>query len=273
MNEYEINASEFSGASASTRILKAATALATAVLTGYKTVIRNVSTTVEYRTSITAYLLNQYNGVIVFASTVSQSVVISAQYLRSMAVSSAVSAEYQVTSFITAVRRTAATVVQSAAEITANLKDQFNGLLLAGAQVAQNTLINARATKIAISKAIISSTTQILARLRKTSQLSTSINYFTEIQVSTILERSLRAIVDAFYDVYAALTILAPIKAYVLHVTNVVSNAFTTLKGKSAVSSTSSVIANLESSTNAPAGEDNTFVVPPDDTTYDVENS
>jgi hypothetical protein len=274
MNTNEFNGAEFSGASTLGAVLKTARAVASAVVTGYKSIYRGASVVISSNSSVIARLRNQYNGLITFAAVVRHSVGVSGRLVRSKVIRAVLNASYSVAARLSAIRRVASVVSVAAVSIIGKLVDQFNGIVAVSLVVAHRTVITAAAIGIAKAKSVSSTYVTVVGKLNTTLKAKSIVTAgTTNISAFAAITRRIKALVTSSTLVIAKMSVVDLLKTIILHSTEIISKARRRLAGKSVVSNSTTIIANLKSTTNAPAGADNTFVVPPDDLNFDVEES
>jgi hypothetical protein len=205
---------------------------------------------------------------------VSHSVSVSGKIVRSKVIKAVLSASYNVVSRLSAVRKIASVVSVAAASIIAKLVDQFNGIVAVSLVVAHRTVITAAAVGIAKAKSVSSTYVTVVGKLNTTLKAKSIVTAgTTNISAFAAITKRIKALVTSSTLVIAKLSVVDLLKTIILHSTGIISKAKSRLAGKSVVSNSTTIIANLKSTTNAPAGADNTFVVPPDDLNFDVEES
>lgn len=271
MNDNQINAAEFSGAPASPTLFARATAVAQAVVTGARVVYRNFSATITAETTVLAVLRNQYNGVIIFATEVIATSVVNASIVRTRLVNAVVSQASTITALLLRIKVFAA-VSSYATVITAKLQNQYNGLIQFSTSVSHQTTVQARIIRIRLSQSIVSAATNISLRLQNVKRAATNLIVAAASITSTayVIKR-MRAVLQYTTSVTARLSGIVLVRSIMSTVSDVVSRIKASYAGKTTVNYETQVSAELMVSRYAPAAPENTFYVPEDELTYDVE--
>lgn len=334
MNENQINGAEFSGAASSSRLFATAQALARAIVSGTGAVYRSFSATISSTTTVSGFLRNQYNGLVLLASTVASEAVIAARVFRLRSLSALASYQTSITAELKRLRRIASVInyttsivanlknqfgglvllavsvvsptnvisklsrirkilaqVQASFSVTANLsrvlqaasellveyniiailQNQYNGIITFAAGITQQTNVVARSAIVRVAKAIVSASTTITARLARTSKFAAVVTYTTLVTAVANPIKRMRAAVGYTTNVVGNLAVLSKVKALVSSTVDIIVSLKRNLSGKTQITQTTNVIADLTVSAYAPASPENTFVVPPDDVKYEVE--
>ena len=162
MNQNEINGAEFSGAAASNILTRFASAVATAIVSGSGVVYRGVSSTVTQTAVVAGLLRNQFNGLLLLATSIAADTLIEAKALRVTIAAALVSFESAVSSSISRVYAVTANVQGAITLIIANLLNQFNGVITFAANVTTEVTVSGRIVAVKLLNAIVSANTIII---------------------------------------------------------------------------------------------------------------
>lgn len=223
MNQSEINGAEFSGAPVSNVITRVATALARAIVSGASIVYRGFSATVESSSSITSVLRNQYNGLLLLAATIAEQTDLQANALRIRLSNAVISIASTISANLIKLYVIAAVVQGNAAQILANLVNQFNGLIVFTSQIAVSTTVNARVTLLKLLRSAVSGANAVIIVLLKALRNTKAVVTNAEAQIIAILQDQFNGIRYGASEIVQQSTVTA--KAIGLSLTTTLINS------------------------------------------------
>lgn len=223
--------------------------------------------------TIIGVLRNQFGDIINLAVGIANTYTVKAKAIAFYKVKSVVTQATQIQPVIAAIRKLVTDINDVYVELEAQLRNQFNGLIDFSTTISSESSVLSILKAIRKVKAVSEASYSISAALARLRKIKALVTQTTVIAAVLGVVKKAKAVISATYSVKAALAGLAKSACLVLYVTVETFVAKARYKAESIVTSTSTITANLKSSTNAPASPENTFQVPPDSTTYDVENS
>ena len=231
-----------------------------------------VKAIVGANTLVQGVLRDQFNGLFLFTATIVNRANIIAKLTALKRMKAVVSSAANIVSALLKALVGVKAVVQVTNTLVQGiLRNQFNGFRLAASQVVHNTVVVGKAVGVLKTKTILAAVTVISARLYRVRKIKAFVSQSTVVSsIARAIRRGL-AVLRASTVQVGKLSVRGLTAAIAQYVTFVVGKASANRAAATSIVTTTAITADLIIAQNEAASPENTFIVPPDDVQYDVE--